>query len=318
MAMNLALMAPIALVLARKADWITMTAPLLGLVVVLLTRSRGTLVFFVLGGVLLYGLSLLRGGTNRKILVGVLGGALALAVIGRAAHRISERFETAPDSSMDTRGQFEKAASLMLRDHPLGIGANHFAWYLSTGGYGRQVGLEYGNVNAIVHNLYWLTAAELGPVGLLVLAVLLALPLVDAFRGAYRAPPLDVRGDLLIGLGVSLLACYLQSAFEWIWRSTDVAYVFWIDVGLVAALGAQVRRRASKRERRRHEKRRLRRQAATGDADEPEAKSPEPEAQTPTVEAESPAPADSPAPPVLEALDASPRRRRGRRRHARP
>ena len=277
MAMNLVLMAPMALVLARKADWLTTLCPMLGLVVVLLTRSRGALIFLVLGAALLYGLSFLKGATSRKVLVGVLSGVLALAVIGRAAQRITERFATAPESSMDTRERFAKAARLMLRDHPLGIGANHFAWYLSVRGYGDQVGLEYGNRTAIVHNVYWLTATELGPLGLLAILGLFLGPLVDAFRGGLRAPPTDVRGELLLGLGASLLACYAQSAFEWIWRSTDVSYIYWIVVGLVGALAAQVRRRAARPKRGAGGRRKKRRLADTSaPAAPPEPAPPEP------------------------------------------
>ena len=245
MALNLFLMVPIALILARKTGWLTMLCPLAGLIAVVLTRSRGTLTFFLVGVVLVYGLSLLRGGAGRKTVVAVLVGVIALAVLGRAAHRITERFSSAPVSSMDTRGQFEKAASLMLRDRPLGIGANHFAWYLEKRGYGDQVGLQYGNRVAIVHNVYWLTAAELGPLGLVSLVVLFLAPLVDAMRQALRAPPADIRGDLLLGLGIGLLLCYLQSGFEWIWRATDVSYVYWIVVALVGALAWQVRRRSA-------------------------------------------------------------------------
>jgi O-antigen ligase len=246
LALNLFLMVPIALILARKTDWLTMLCPVAGLIAVVLTRSRGTLIFFVLGVVLVYGLSLLKGGTGRKMLIAVLGGVVALAVLGRAADRITERFSTAPESSMDTRGQFEKAASIMRRDHPLGIGANHFAWYLEKRGYGDQVGLLYGNRAAIVHNVYWLTTAELGLLGLVALVVLFLGPLVDAMRYAFRAPPGDVRGELLLGLGVGLLMCYLQSAFEWAWRATDVSYVYWIVVALVGALARQVRRRSAR------------------------------------------------------------------------
>jgi O-antigen ligase len=280
LAMNLVVMAPIALVLAGRAGWLAAASPLLGLVIVVLTRSRGALIFFVLGAALVYGLSLARRRSSRKVLVGVIGGVLALAVVARAAPRIAERFATAPVSSMDTRAQFEKAAGLMLDDHPLGIGANHFAWYLGELGYGARVGLDEFNRQAIVHNVYWLTAVELGPLGLVALAFLFLTPLVDAVRSAYRSPPSDVRGDVLMGLGVSLFACYAQGAFEWAWRATDVSYIYWIVVGLVGALSAQVRRRAVRAQRAGGVRRKKRRRAAapepSPEPDSPQPGSPEP------------------------------------------
>ena len=64
MALNLFLMVPIALILARKAGWLTMLCPLAGLIAVVLTRSRGTLAFFLVGVVLVYGLSWCSGGAR--------------------------------------------------------------------------------------------------------------------------------------------------------------------------------------------------------------------------------------------------------------
>lgn len=249
MALNLFLMVAIALILARRTDWLVTLSPVAGLVAVVLTRSRGTLISFVLGAGLVFVLSALRGAASRKVLIAVLGGVIAMGVMTKAARRITERFETAPAESVETRDQFEKAASMMLRDHPWGLGANHFAWTLENDGYADRVGLRYPNRSAIVHSVYWLTAVEMGYLGLGALVVLLLRPLVEAMRCAFLARPGDVRGDLLLGLGVGLLTCYLHSTVEWIWRATDVSYIFWVLVALVGALARQVRIDASTRSR---------------------------------------------------------------------
>ncbi len=241
MVMNLFLVTVVALVLARRSDWLVTVAPATGLVVVLLTRSRGALIFLAVGVALVFVLSSLRRFTGRKAVVAVLGATLALGVLAWSARRVVERFERAPAASMDTRWQFEEAAAMMLRDHPAGVGANHFSWSMRHGGYADRAGLTYGDRYATVHNLYWLTAAELGWFGLAALVLLLLRPLVDALRGAWRASRQDLRGDLLLGLGVSLLMCYLHSTVEWIWRETEVSYVFWTLVGLAGALAAAVR-----------------------------------------------------------------------------
>jgi hypothetical protein len=262
MAMNLVLMAPMALILATKADWVIVGTPFAGLVAVVLTRSRGSLIFFALGVFLVYWLSLARSPKPRKLTIGVAAGTVALVVLARAAPRIAERFETAPAESMEARRQFAEAATMMLHDHPLGVGANHFAWSLEGDGYSDRVGLRYANRRAIVHNVYWLTAAELGYPGIVALIALLLSPLVDAIRSTLVARPGDPRGDLLLGLGVSLVICYLHSTVEWIWRATDVSYVFWTVVGLVGAVSGQIRRRSQ-----RPAGRRLRAQARWEDAE---------------------------------------------------
>ena len=251
MAMNLCLVTVVALLLARRSDWLVTLAPGVGLIVVLLTRSRGALIFLSVGVGLVFVLSSLRRFTGRKALVAVLGATLAAGVLSWSARRVVERFERAPAASMDTRRQFEEAAAMMLRDHPWGVGANHFSWSMRHGGYADRAGLTYGDRVATVHNLYWLTAAELGWFGLAALLLMLVRPLVDALRGAWRAARGDLRGDLLLGLGVALLACYLHSTVEWIWRDTEVSYVFWTVVALAGSLAAAVRRDTPRRARQR-------------------------------------------------------------------
>ncbi len=241
MAVNLFLVTAVALVLARRSGWLMTLSPAVGLVVVLLTRSRGALIFFVLGVVLVFTLSLIKRFTGRKVLIVVVGGVITLGALTRAVDRVVERFEQAPESSMETRRQLVEAAALMLRDHPMGVGGNHFSWSLRAGGYAERVGLMSGTRYMTVHNIYWLTAAEFGYLGIVALAVLFLVPLTDAMRFAFMAESRDVRGDLLLGLGISLLVFSLHSTLEFVWRITEVAYVFWILVALVGALAAAVR-----------------------------------------------------------------------------
>jgi O-antigen ligase len=249
MALNLFLMVAVAAALARTKSWLVSLAPAAGLVVVVLTRSRGTLLLFLFGVLLVFVFSLLRRATARKLMVALLGTAVATAVVVKSAERIDERFENAPAESLETRKQFEAAAALMLADHPWGLGANHFSWTMENGGYADRAGLQYGNRIAIVHNIYLLTAVELGYVGLVALILLLTKPLIDAVHAAWRTPASDVKGDLLLGLGVGLLVCDLHGLVEWIWRATDVSYVFWIVLGMTGGLARRIRIEASLRAR---------------------------------------------------------------------
>ena len=65
----------------------------------------------------------------------------------------------------------------------------------------------------------------MGYLGIVALIPLLLNPVVLAFRHGFRAPS-DVRGDILLGLGVGLGLFYVHGTFEWVWRSTEVSYLF--------------------------------------------------------------------------------------------
>jgi nucleoside-diphosphate-sugar epimerase len=97
-------------------------------------------------------------------------------------------------------------------DHPLGIGANHFAVIGNIENYYARAGVKAAMMARAgnVHNFYYLTAAETGYQGLIALLLLLISPLFVAFRCGWRNLG-DYRGDLLLGLGVALLTVYLHS-----------------------------------------------------------------------------------------------------------
>jgi hypothetical protein len=50
----------------------------------------------------------------------------------------------------------------------------------------------------------------------------------------------DRRGDLLLGLGVSLLVVYVHCYYEWIFFVSSVQYVFVFMLGLVAGVTQQL------------------------------------------------------------------------------
>ena len=127
----------------------------------------------------------------------------------------------------------------MLSDHPMGVGANNFTTVANTQGYYDQVPLSWMSRIAIVHNLYWMTAAETGYFGIFALAVLLIQLLVVALRCGWRHRT-DQRGDLLLGFGIALLVVYVHSWFEWIFVILQVQYLFAIVVGMVGGLAMQL------------------------------------------------------------------------------
>jgi len=237
---NLVVMAPIALVIAGRADKLTTLTAIAAVPISLFTISRGTMLFFAGGIVLLYIVSAFRRWDLRKAKIGLTGLALALVVIPVAESTLRSRSQAEQLESMRTRAQFENAASLMLDEHPLGVGANHFTLMLLTRGYGARAEVHWSQQAAIVHNVYLLTAAEMGYLGVIALIILFLTPLQSAIRYSFRAGR-DRRGDLLLGLRVGLATFYAHSSFEWTWRLTEDAYVYWIVVAMVASLARDLR-----------------------------------------------------------------------------
>ena len=156
-----------------------------------------------------------------------------------AVSAIADRGASQIESSDMSRVVLEKAASLMLADHPMGVGANNFNLTAILQGYYQRAGVDWSDYIATVHNFYWLTAAENGYFGLLTCVMFLLFPLIVALRCGVRYRQ-DIRGDLLIGLAVAVLAVYLQSFEEWVFVTYRLQYVYVMDVGLIAGMATQL------------------------------------------------------------------------------
>ncbi len=202
---------------------------------VVLTLSRGGMMMFILAAAIVFVGSTARRATPRK--VRYLGAAVLVAgaLLTKSWDTIADRFLHAAKSSEEAREYFEEASQAMLHDHPFGIGMNQYSHVLSSVGYGERVGMDIHDQSGIVHNIYWLTVAELGYHGLLALALLLAHPLYVALRSAARDRTLS--GDVLLGIAASLTVTYIQGKLEWSLRMTTISQILFILFGLVAALG---------------------------------------------------------------------------------
>jgi O-antigen ligase len=246
MLVNLVVMASVALLLAGRGTGLSWLAVLAAPAVAFFTVSRGALLFLGIGIFLVYLLSLLRRFDRRKAMIGLVGLLLAAAATPLALATVNSRSRLEQEESLQARVQLEKAASLMLEDHPLGVGPNHFATMLFARGYGERAGVNWFNWTALVHNIYWLTAAEMGYAGVAALLVLFLTPLFPALRWSLRARR-DGRADMLLGLAVGLAVFYVHSFWEWIWRVPSATYVYWMVLGMVASLTRQVRRECSRK-----------------------------------------------------------------------
>ena len=226
------------LLTGRAGRWPAVLFPA-GVIVELMTTSRGTIGLAAMGYTLVFALSATRGWTSRKSGM-LLVFAVAAAVIAPVAlSAIAQRGASEIEGSDATRVQLENAASLMLHEHPMGVGADNFVFTALTQGYYQRAGVGWFNYTATVHNFYWLTLAENGYFGLITCVIFLLSPLNVALRAGVRNRQ-DIRGDLLIGLAIGALAVYLQSFEEWVFVTYRLQYVYVMDVGLIAGLATQM------------------------------------------------------------------------------
>jgi O-antigen ligase len=229
-----------ALILGGRRGRLAPAVVAAGLVIAILTASRGTIALDFLGLAAVFVLSALGQWTPRKTKVLWAGVAATAVVVLFAASALQQRFHGGPELGLSEedgeRLRFKMAAAEMFADHPMGVGANHFNMVANMGGYFTRVGEVWGAGRASnVHNVYWLVIAETGYIGLVAFVAFLVPPLVAALRCGFRHRT-EPRGELLLGLGVALLVVYVHSFEEWIFVVFETQYLLTIVMGLVAGL----------------------------------------------------------------------------------
>ncbi|MBX7196495.1 MAG: O-antigen ligase family protein [Sandaracinaceae bacterium] len=234
MAVNVVFPIAMAVALAQKKTRVAAIAAGGAALLVVMSLSRGAMAMTVLAALLVYLGSALRRLDGRKLGVAVAGVLIALLVVAKAWDTLVFRFEHAAKSSEHARVLFNAAASLMLQEHPFGVGMNQFSHVLSHFGYAARIGIPVVDRDGLAHHVYWLTAAETGWFGIASYLFLLGSPLVLAYRGAARFR--DVRGDVMLGCGVSLTITYIQGTAEWIARQTAMSYLFWILSAIICSI----------------------------------------------------------------------------------
>ncbi len=218
-----------------------------------LTGSRATTGLAFMGLAACYFQSLYHGASSRKVKLGVVGAVVGLILGSIAWAQLQVRFEneakagysSTEDGSMDERNRFVAASSMMLADHPLGVGANNFVLMANVGGYYDRAGVipTTGSRAAHVHNIYWLTLAELGYFGFLALMAVILVPIIAGLRAAmkYRR---ERNGEVAGGLAVALMIAFLHSYYEWLIVTSYAQYFVAIVLGLLASRIIILERRA--------------------------------------------------------------------------
>ncbi|RLB46201.1 MAG: hypothetical protein DRJ42_28230 [Deltaproteobacteria bacterium] len=245
MAVNLAAPIALAVLLETKFDKLAMAAITGAAICVVLALSRGALMMFGFAcGLVILG-SLYRQVTRRKIYITLFLAFGALLVLGKSADSIIERFVTAPAASVAARHRFEDAAKAMIEDNIFGVGINQYSYVLEHHGYADEFDMPPVDRDGLAHHIYWLTAAELGWLGLLAYLWLIATPWWTAVWGALRSKG-DVRGAVMLGCAAGMTAMHVHGVAEWAARQSSLMYIFWTVAGLAAAMNRSVER--SKRE----------------------------------------------------------------------
>lgn len=241
MAANLVFPIGLALLLHGRRWKLPLVVVLASAFCVVLTLSRGALMMLTISCALVFVGSFIRRPTWHK---GRVAGAFSLGaalVVAKGWDTIVARFEHAPRQSEMARDKFNEAASQMLSDHPLGVGLNQYSYVLSHDGYAQAVKLAEVDRDGLAHHIYWLTAAELGWLGLFAYVAILLVPLALAVHGAAIARRDDVRGDVLLGCAVALSVMYMHGTAEWVARQTPTTYLFWAIAALIWGLAGSVR-----------------------------------------------------------------------------
>ncbi|MCH2107734.1 MAG: O-antigen ligase family protein [Polyangiaceae bacterium] len=236
MALNLAL--PILLLRYLSTGHLLSVAGLLaGCLALVLTLSRGSIFVGILGLILAFLTSFLYSFSVRKVFLSVMGATVLLLLGAKSADSIRLRFQHAPEASGRARDLFEDAASLMVEDHPGGVGLNLYSYY-NHQLYGQRVGLPAGDMGGVAHNIYWLTIAELGWLGLACLLLQYFFVMLVALWGAWRGR-WTAWGPISAGCAIGLGTMYIQGFFEWVARQTVQSYFFWL-VAVVALAASRV------------------------------------------------------------------------------
>ncbi len=229
----------LAVLLSGRRSLAGALGPLAGAAAVVLTASRATIGLAAPGYLATLAVSLFAKPTKRKMMVAGIGIAALFVAAPFAANSLKNRFEQAPLSEdYDERAAFERAARMIIAEHPLGVGANQYVLVVNTRGYAERAGIEptFGSRSANVHNIFLLMAAELGVLGSIAFGLTLLWPAAYALTMYFRRRG-SANDEILLGLAVAIVLVVVHSLFEWILIMFPAQYLLAIATGLIAGLG---------------------------------------------------------------------------------
>jgi hypothetical protein len=199
--------------------------------------------------------------TARKIVVGLVVMVLAAGITAKSWNTLKSRFQETDigseygNSRNMGRGYYIRIARAILEERTFGVGLNNWSYWVSQK-YGPKLGYRFvpyrgtdtepsyilpsdANVDdpqaAPAHSLGALTAGELGIPGLVLFFLLWSrwFQMGATFLWKRRADPMFRIGT---GLFFALLALFLQSLTEWVFRHSPIYYTAHILLGVLASL----------------------------------------------------------------------------------
>lgn len=228
----------------RKWAWLGLAS---AAVVVILTVSRATIAFAAIALVCTYLLALAADPSPRKMRLGLVSAVLIGLSLPIILSSFSQRFAAqgneagfiAPDGE---REAFERAANMLIDDHPMGVGTNHYVVTINTQGYASRAGIGWGTGSraTAVHNSFLLIQAETGYLGLFGILAFLVTAITSSLYHAFKARR-SPQSDMLIGMVGALIALTLHSFYEWMLVVHQTQYLFAVSLGLAAGLIRQIK-----------------------------------------------------------------------------
>lgn len=237
---------------SKNANRMAMLAILGALVCIIFTKSRASLVIMGASLALVTGLSILLKPSGKKIAIALMG-FLVVDILGViAAPKIIERFQKAPEASELTRVYFNQAARAMADNNRFGTGLNSYSWTLANTDYYWYVYSEERDTVkdedefresrmgqsrlGTAHHIYYLFAAETGWPGMIIFIMFLSRYYLHNLILLFRTKN-EYYQAILLGLLVGFSTLHLQGLLEWIFRQTQVFFLFCVLSGLMVATG---------------------------------------------------------------------------------
>lgn len=237
MMVELSLIPLLALVLEGDRRKLIYGGVFAGLFIVAGGGSRATMVFLALGLGLIILLSLARKITRRKLQILGVAVLITALVVPLGLMTLQERFggDVVTFESDEARQAFERAAKLMSKDHPFGVGANNYVVIANAHGYSQQAGVSWGgnNLSAPVHNSYLLTLTETGWFGLVVMVILFSAPVISGLRMAFSDRRSSFPASGLATATVFIIAA-LHCIYEYAWHLEAVQRIFFANLAVLS------------------------------------------------------------------------------------
>ncbi len=228
------------------------------IICVVFTKSRGALVIMLGAYAIVMFFSFIFKPTWRKsrlLITGMIVGVIFGSIM---APKIIKRFKTAPKESAETRDYFNNAATIMANDHFFGVGLNSYSWMLKNvekyywavypdkweefEDRGDFIGADdfrwsvHGQSRlGTCHHIYLLMAAEIGWIGMWVFIILIIRFYIRNIYFFFRANDWYYK-SIALGMLAGLATLHLQGMLEWIFRQTQVFYLFFTVSGLLTAM----------------------------------------------------------------------------------